>query len=423
MLFTPLIARVYEPEVYGIFALFNAFSANLGLFVTFNFTNAFVLPKKEEEFYALARLTLFCILGTTILSLTVISLAADEILAFFNAEILGYWLFLVPVFAAFNGFSVAWTSWNIRLKDFRRSAGGKTLSIILSKSFTLAAGYLSQGAVFGIIGGEFINRLLNTITLSGKKVRSSLRKVLFGPGKNEMISVAKKYKEYPLYALPANWLAMFIDQLPIFGLARYYGPEYAGYLSFAYSLLNIPLTLIGNSTAQVFLQKAAEVGPDDPERLRTLTIKLYEKLLLLGIGPFCVVAVFGDMIFPLILGEQWYRSGIFASYLAFFYYFRLQSFPIASVYRVLRKEKYFFNLNVVSFAFTAGAIYLGVSYGTPDMLVKLFSIAGALTYLGSAGMTFYLLRAKKGYRLMVISIAAIAVSYVVLLGLRNLVIG
>ncbi|MGB3184169.1 MAG: oligosaccharide flippase family protein [Cyclobacteriaceae bacterium] len=414
---------MYDPEVYGIFALFNAFSANLGLFVTLNFTNAFVLPKKEGEFYALARLTFLCILVTTAISLVVIGVASDSILAFFNAEKLGHWIFLVPLFAAFNGFSVAWTSWNIRLKEFGRSAGGKTLSIVLSKSFTLGVGYLTSGAVFGIIGGEFINRLLNTVLLSGKKIRNSLSKVLFGPGLTAMAAAGKKYKEYPIYALPANWLAMVIDQLPIFALARYFGPEFSGYLSFAYSLLNIPITLIGNSTGQVFLQKAAEVGPENPERLRDLTIRLFNKLLILGLGPFCIVAVFGDLIFPLLLGDEWYRSGIFASYLAFFYYFRLQGFPIASIYRVLRKEKYFFYINVLSFTITLGALYLGVTYDDPDTLIKLFSVAGALTYISSAALTFYLLRARKGWWLLLKSGLAIAAAYLLLSWLRVLIIG
>ena len=65
-LMTPVIARIYEPEAYGEFAVFNTLVANIALVVTLNYQSTFVLSKSKDVLSHLIKLS--C-LGVLIISL------------------------------------------------------------------------------------------------------------------------------------------------------------------------------------------------------------------------------------------------------------------------------------------------------------------------------------------------------------------
>ncbi|MGC6531928.1 MAG: oligosaccharide flippase family protein [Flavobacteriales bacterium] len=49
-LFMPLLSRIYDPEAYGQFGVFNAVLVVLGTAATLGYNQAFVLPKSETAF-------------------------------------------------------------------------------------------------------------------------------------------------------------------------------------------------------------------------------------------------------------------------------------------------------------------------------------------------------------------------------------
>jgi O-antigen/teichoic acid export membrane protein len=62
-LFFPILARIYSPEEYGLFGVFNFYTTALGTAVTLGYSQAFVLPQSERSFAALLRLTLWLAAG------------------------------------------------------------------------------------------------------------------------------------------------------------------------------------------------------------------------------------------------------------------------------------------------------------------------------------------------------------------------
>lgn len=420
-LFTPFIARIYGPEEYGLFSLFNAFATNITLISSLGYVSAVVLPKKENQFMGLMQLVVLLTLATSLLSLVVFVVWGDAILEYFDAERLGNWLYLIPVIVLIRGVNQAWNSWNTRTKEFKRSAGAKIASTLVGRSFILGYGILLGAAPSGLIFGGMIEQTIDVISKTGKGIRSSFTK-LFQFNRAQMAESAKEYKNYPLFMLPSSWLTILIDAVPVFVLTRLHGAEFVGYYAFANSLLNLPLTVIGMSSARVFYQKATETHHNEPERLKDISVNLYKKLLYLGLLPFGLLTVYGDWIFTIILGDQWEMAGVYAGFMGFYFMVKLIEFPMSSLYRVLRKEHWLLTIMVSIFVVLIGTlITVGIYANTPQNLIIAFSGVMTVGYLISSVITLNMLKVPRVGLLVLKSVVAIIAVFAALYGIRMLI--
>ena len=82
-LLSPILARIYQPEAYGLYALFNAFVTNITIVAGLDYINAFLLPKTRREFIPLFQLALVLIGIVVLVSTGAIILFKTEIQEFF----------------------------------------------------------------------------------------------------------------------------------------------------------------------------------------------------------------------------------------------------------------------------------------------------------------------------------------------------
>src|SRR5690606_1045527 len=74
---TPIISRLYDPQNYGEFAIFNLIYTNVSIFSLFGFQEALMITKNKSEFKALSTVIL---LGTICISVIycLIGILADN---------------------------------------------------------------------------------------------------------------------------------------------------------------------------------------------------------------------------------------------------------------------------------------------------------------------------------------------------------
>ncbi|MEO0403569.1 MAG: oligosaccharide flippase family protein, partial [Bacteroidota bacterium] len=100
MIFFPILTRIYPPESYGIFAIYNGIVVTLSQFMTLGYHRALVLPKKDSEFKALLRLSLRT-LGISVLTLSFIGfIGADFVAAKFDLQSVKIWVYFIAPIAA-----------------------------------------------------------------------------------------------------------------------------------------------------------------------------------------------------------------------------------------------------------------------------------------------------------------------------------
>lgn len=417
--FAPLLARIYGPEAYGVFAVFNATAANLALVSTLRLEGALILPKDDDEFNPLVKSVFIISFFSSLLITAITIVSKDSIETLFDGKkvgnlfyALGPFIFLVCTFQITN-------NWVIRKKAFKDAFHYGIPISIGSKVFNLLYGLLSKGAAYGLILSDAVMRIV-TIGIRFKYIIKDRSFTATPLSWAAFKATLKKYKQFPLFDMPGNWINALSSQLPIYLLTIGFGANPVGQFGFAASLLDIPMSMLGNAISPVFLQKAQETYLSKPEKIPELTVQLYQKLLLVGLLPFSFITVFGDKVFQWVFGEKWYLAGVFAGYLGFYYLFRLISSPMTSIFVILNKQNKFIYFHLFLFAGRAASLSIGLFLlKSVTWAVLLFSAFNSVAYLLLSIWILHLVQAPI-VKPLAKSISLILVSFTALYGLKML---
>lgn len=417
-IFAPIMSRIYPPESYGTFSVYTAIIGNMLSFALLNYNIALLIPQEEEKFNNLLRLTFLLILIFSSLLFLVTILFSNKIIELFNLHNLGIFLYLLGPALFLAGTGAILGQWLIRLKEFKKITIFNSSSNLLMRILTVFVGYFSKGNVYGFIIGDFIGKIIPNILLLNKRIYVTVKPLISGFRLSEVLHTAKEFRKYPLLVLPGEYINMFSGQLPIYLISIYFGNKELGYFALASSMLGMPMGLLANAVRPVFFQKASSIYNENKERLSKITSDLFKYLFILGILPFSVLTVFGDIIFSFVFGAQWQQAGFFAGILGYYYIFQLISSPISSILWVLKKEKSFLHFQI--FLFVTRLISLGIGiFIFNDIIITLilFSIANTLNYLV---LTIFVLKeiGLNYIKLTIITVTVIVLIFIALYLLR-----
>lgn len=379
LLSTLFMARVYPPASYGQFAVFNSLVSNLNLLTTLGYPGAMLQPRGREQFFALVHLTLLLTAGAVVVLLGALMLGADALRHWLHLEGIGGWLYTIPLLLLLFNLNAVMFTWYTRDKAFTRRAGVDVATTLAGRGFTLGYGWLMAGSVGGLVLGDLINRLTATVSLLLGGIGRQLRELMHSFDWPRIRGVAREYREFPLYFLPANYVQTLSAQLPIFALSSGFGTSVVGLYSFSVSLMELPINLLGNAIAPVFLQKATETHAQEPERLPQLTLDLYYKMLYLGLVPFGIVTVYGDLLFRLVFGARWEAAGLFTAFLGYYYVFKLTSQATAGIYTVYGRQRFLLISNGCLLLVRAAGLGLGLWLRNLNLALLLFGVGSLAT--------------------------------------------
>ncbi len=382
-LFTPFIARVYTPSAYGLFSLYLSLCQNLIIISTLQLPRAFVLPEDEQKFESLLVLAFKCAFITFGVTLALSLFWGTWILekVGISRDFSGFFIYVIPFAVLVNSLNDIFRSWNIRRKLFNRNAATQVFSSVFARSTALGYGYATSGHINGLIFGDFVSKILDSVTLLGKSGLKRTTEIFKRFWLNRDIEILKEYKSYPLFILPGLGLQILVTQLPIYVAVMFFKPEQAGYYSFAVSLLNIPVNILAGAIAPVFLQKATETFRNEPTQLSGLILKMTNRMFYLGLIPIVFLAVFGKEIFVIILGGQWETAGVFAGYMSLYYLFFLVYYPLNAIYRIHKKEHLNLVLNTIGFALNVCGLLVGILNNDYPLALFCFAATSLLQYV------------------------------------------
>lgn len=357
--FTPFIARFYGPEAYGIFALYLSIANNISPLSTLQFPAGYVVANSDGEFYRLIRITFYVLMGTTAFLALSTYLFSHTLMGYFAVGELSDYLFLIPVYTLLMGLDYLSQGWNIREREFRKSAVAKLISVFSSKLFTLSYAFFGEPIAMGMILGNLILYPINSIGLIGGKLRMSYSKIW---PKNSVVKLAhtwNKFKDYPLYTTPRLMISGLSMQLPVFLFSTFFTTASVGQFALAVGVISAPLSILINSSNVVFLQKAAETYLNSPDVLRDITLKLYKRMLLISVPPIILVALTSKWTFSWVFGIEWETSGIMASFIALSAMYTVNG-PLSAIFRIFGKQKLDFLLNLTFIGLRALSLIPGI---------------------------------------------------------------
>lgn len=342
----PIISRLYEPADFGHFEQVNAIFLFIVLLASLRYEYAIIIAKDDNEASNVLTLSLFLLIVFSVVVFILLLLFRSSIAVMLSNPKLELYLFWISPFLLVAGMQQILYNWIIRKKNFKLANSSNIL-----KSSTNSLGRVALGFIIANPISLFLSRgisfLLSLLILVRKEIIP-----FFNALKNGVISlprvmsVAKKYKDFPLYMSGGVILNRFTTSLTPLILSGFFGLKVLGFYAMANTVLNIPISILRNSIQTVFLQEASELKNKE-KKISGELLKITLLLFTIGIIPTGLIIRFGPKIFSFILGLQWELSGTIASIIIIWLFFTIVATPSMAIVPVVNLQQYYLILQTI----------------------------------------------------------------------------
>ncbi|WP_353506380.1 lipopolysaccharide biosynthesis protein [Pseudomonas sp. Marseille-Q5299] len=323
----PILTRLYEPEDFGVLALYMSVAAMISVVATARYELAVMLPEKNDDAASLVVLAI-SIAAVISFVLFILVLAFNEpIQGFFGVPAIGPWLYLLPVSVFVAGLWQSLNYWNNRAANFRRLAVSR---MVQGGGMTSAQLGLSSMAGGGLILGYIVGQAVAASVFLSKKWGED-RAILHAVTLDKIRKNAKEYIKFPKYSCAGALLDNAAIQMPVLILSKFNTAHVVGVFSLMFRALNLPMSLISAALSQVLFQKLVGLHREAPERLFGFVLKVFIVLLMLMVPLVLVVWFLGPELFSFVFGEAWRDAGGYAAILIFAVAIRFAVSPLSMV--------------------------------------------------------------------------------------------
>ncbi|MGQ8870468.1 oligosaccharide flippase family protein [Myroides sp. TSA_177.3] len=347
--FIPVISRFYTEEAFGVFASYMAVVSLLSSFVTLKYDTALILPKDDNEAYALLKLSNIVSLFLIILFSVILFLP----IAFFDTYRELKWLLALGTILSVNFNNSALL--NIRFKQFKITSLAKIIQVIAVFVFQVICFYYYEieGLMYGNILGVLVSNCY--MVLNRKLEWKVYRNISY----MEMRTVAIRYKDFPMFFTLSNMISSLNSNLPVLFFARFFSLVQVGIYGMALKVITQPVTLIAESFKSVILSHMNNKKNED-----LLILKWYMKvvvfLLLIAIVGCIFLYLFGDSLIILFLGKKWIGVSLYIKLMIPLFVSLMIATPSTAAVRVFEMQRYSLFFAVVSLVITL--IFFSVFY-------------------------------------------------------------
>jgi O-antigen/teichoic acid export membrane protein len=198
----------------------------------------------------------------------------------------------------------------------------------------------------------------------------------------------KRYVYFPRYQSLTVFINSISQNAPIFLFTSFFSLEIAGLYALTVRVLQVPVSLVGASTKEVYYQKASKMYANGENifRLYKNTTFTLAKLFII---PFFIVLFFGDTLFELVFGSDWLLSGNFSQILIIWVFFSFINPPSVISFSILSLQKIQLKLEILSVIFRILGILIGYYYYNSFWVsIVLYSITSVCVNLVLIGIIY-----------------------------------
>jgi len=384
LLIYPLLSRIYSPAEHGLFALYMSIISITAIMSTGKYELAVMLPEKDKDGASLAVLSIIISFFFSIFLFLIVALFGERVSLMLGNADLEKWLWFVPISTLLIGIFQSLNYWSNRVKGYKRIAAAN-----LSQSISNSAVKISTSSVIlnggGLIVGAIAGQIVGATVYMAKLFKSD--KVFFTNISFVRIKeLAKKYILFPKYNMIHYMTNNFSSSLPIFVLSSFFSPEKVGFYSFGFMMINRPMNLLSGSFTQVFSQRTYEMY-NKSQFIAKDVKKFIWRLVLIGLLPFSMAALFGPAIFDFVFGKNWHEAGIYMRILLPWLFVVFISSPLSFLPDMLLRQKKAMMIDLIKFFLRIIALAIGVKMN--DIYLSLYLFSGISFILVSYNLYWY----------------------------------
>lgn len=382
LLAMPLLTRLYGPEDFGALSIFMALIAILAPLATLRYAMALPLPRQDGTAMNLLVLSFAVMLAFSVVVGLSLWLAGGVLLGLVSMEILVPWWWLIALGMFGTALYELFTMWATRRRAYKVIAATNVTQSASGAFVKIALGFLAFMPM-GLLWGQVLARVGGVIALLrafARDLRQNWRHVRW----QRVRIVGLRYRDFPIYRTPSQFLMNLAMQSPLLFVAALYGSETTGQLGLAISAISLPVALLGRTMASAFYAEAANIKHGNPEDVRGLFTAITFRLGLISILPAVILLLFGRVIFTTAFGPEWALAGTFASILAIYLMFQFIQTPVAYAFLLFDGHKPLLLISVQRLVLSGLAFGMAPQFALSSQeAVILFTVLLSIHYAAS----------------------------------------
>ena len=374
----PILTRLFSPADFGAAAIFGAISGILVSVACLSYETAILLPEDDGNATGLFGVSCVACVAMSAVYLAICLSFRRPIQSMLRWHGVPGWPWLMALTTFFGGLAAALSYWHSRRRRYGRISWARVAGSGTTTFFQLGAGALGHLTPTSLVQGAVAGSAATFVMQGAQLGLVDARRLLTGQRVPQMMAVTVRYRKFPLLSTWSTLLNAISWQLPALLLGHYFDTAVVGFYTLGFRMLQLPMSLLGNSIAQVFVQRAARARHEG--RLAEVVRAVYDALVDFGLLPMAVLGIAGPDIFSAILGPQWHEAGVYAQILAPWTLVWFASSPLHGLFSVLEIQGLGLRMNTAVFVSRFASLALGGLLGSPRSAVALFSATGVLVY-------------------------------------------
>lgn len=341
---TPILTRIYNPEDFGILALFVSITLIFGTIINGRYELAIMLPKSDDDAIGIAALALLISSIFSLLLLLIVVIFNEDIQLLFKNKELNFWLYIAPFTSWMTGLYYILTYLNNRKKLYNDLAKAQIYKSVVMVALQLVIGLIKKGS-FGLLLGQVVSYFASIYRLF-KNVKSFYDISVWK--KKSLLSYLVRYKKFPLYSLPGALLNVISGNIVTLFLPTLFSLSTLGFYSLAQRALGAPSALIGSSISNVFFQHATDEKNKTGKMINAFSSTV-KKLIFIAILVFGFAFFIIEDLFAFIFGESWRTAGVYAKIMIPMFGINFIVSAISLTDTIMEKQQYYMYFNIVLF--------------------------------------------------------------------------
>ncbi|KZX92649.1 hypothetical protein A3718_11525 [Erythrobacter sp. HI0019] len=390
MISAPIIARIYSPEDFGIYAVFFSLATIFSAISSFELRNIALLENDRTDGAHGSLLALSVVAGFSLALFLLVLTVPDAWLTFvLGTNVLPYLKWLPATVFLMGGSQVLYT-WATREIQYKVLARNKLILGLSTMIFQIGIGLTDPGAVGFIIANLLgLSLALMLLTLIFAKTLRLLRPQFTF---QSAVSQFRRHYRLAVWTTPGTLINSLSQFLPDLLINRFFGAALLGQYSLATRMLNMPIAFLSASIQDIFRQQATaefnEQGHCKSSFWRFTALTLAGAIVLI-----LPVIILIPYVFPIIFGSQWTEAGTLIQAVAFLTIVRFISSPISYVWIISGQQRLDFLWQIGLLALSLATLILPPLF---DPKITLYSTLWIYSLMVGA---WYLLAIAISYRL------------------------
>jgi O-antigen/teichoic acid export membrane protein len=375
--FSPLITRIYSPEVFGLQGVFLSLISIFSPVIALRYPMAIITAETETEALRLARLSLLIALGMAGLFWLILLAGGQTVLHLLGAEGLGPLILLLPLGLLCVAMQDVTDYHAARLGAFRLVG-----MVEIAQAFLL-----NLARVIGGLGAPVAATLV-AVTSIGPAFKAAMmwagtgkrRGPVRNPRRVEATELLRRHRDFPVYRMPTDVMNALAQTSPVLLLSYLYSPSTAGYYVLARSVINLPLNVISSAVANVYYSRFADIRRKNEGIFPIVSRSTALHLLLLG-PPILIISYIFPSLFSIIFGDAWRTSGELAQWMTLWIIGMLTNIPSVRALPVIGRQGMHLLFNsLIMVGGVAGMVTGHLLQGTAMAAVAWYSAITAVLY-------------------------------------------